>query len=173
MSALVLLVLTFVATTPTARSDQQHAGAAAARIRPGAMVRIEIAGGERIEGRLRSVTTDSMLIVGSTGERWLALARIDMLHERGRATRTGAIAGAVAGGVAGAGVVTLVCAIGRADDGVIGNEGQWADCAAVGGALGGAGGAAIGAGIGALIPKWHLRFSKRSGRFSRAETGGR
>jgi hypothetical protein len=115
-------------------------------------------GGERLEGRLRGMTADSLHITGPSGERWVALDQIQELQQRGRATKTAAIVGAVAGGVAVGSVVTVACAIGRSDDGVIGNENQWADCAAVGGAIGGLGGAAIGAGIGALIPKWHVRF---------------
>ena len=104
------------------------------------------------------MTTDSLLLAGPSGERWLAVDRIEELHERGRATKTAAIVGAVAGGVVGGYAVAVACSIGRADDGEIGNEDQWADCALAGAAVGGAGGALVGAGIGSLIPKWHVRF---------------
>jgi hypothetical protein len=157
--ATLFIPLLFATQTP---ARAQHTVAAAlTRIRFDARVSVEVSGGDRLEGQLRSVTADSLLLAVPSGQRWVALDEIAELQERGRATRMGAVAGAVAGGVAGAGMVTLVCAIGRADDGVIGNEDQWADCAAVGGALGGAGGAAIGAGIGSLIPKWHVRYRSR------------
>jgi hypothetical protein len=161
MSVRTVLVVAFLLASAIAAHAQQTVAAALARIRSGAVVRIDLPGREQLEGPLGTVTADSLLIAGSSGERWIALDQITELHERGRATKVAAIVGAVAGGVAGASVITLVCAIGRSDDGIIGNEGQWADCAAVGGALGAAGGAAIGAGIGSLIPKWHLRFRSR------------
>ena len=155
------VVIALLAAPFTAAHAQHPAAVELVRIRPGAFVRIDLAGRERLEGRLRSVTADSLLLEGPSGDRWVSLDQVETLHERGRATKTAAIAGAVAGGLGGAAFVTFVCAIGRSADGVIGNEGQWADCAAVGGALGAAGGAAIGAGIGALIPKWQLRFRAR------------
>lgn len=154
-------LLVSLISTPLIPRAQQEVGAALARIPSGARVRVEIAGGEQLEGRLRRVTADSVLLADLSGERWIALHGIEELHVLGRATKTGAIAGAVAGGLAVGAAVTYVCAIGRSDDGVIGNEDQWADCAFVGGALGGAGGAALGAGIGSLIPKWHVRYRSR------------
>jgi hypothetical protein len=155
------VVIALLAAPFTAAPAQHPAATALARIRAGALVRVDLAGREPFEGRLRSVTADSLLLEGPSGDRWVSLDQIGKLHERGRATKTAAIAGSIVGGLGGAAMVTFVCAIGRSDDGVIGNENQWADCAAVGGALGAAGGAVIGAGIGSLIPKWQLRFRSR------------
>ena len=154
-------LLVALISTHSAPRPEQELGPALARIRSGALLRVEVAGGDRLEGRLRRVTADSVLLAGQGGERWIALERIEQLHERGRATRTAAIIGGVAGGLAVGAAVTFVCAIGRSDDGVIGNENRWGDCALVGGAIGGAGGAAIGAGIGSFIPKWHMRYRSR------------
>jgi hypothetical protein len=154
------LILALLGAVPGDARAQHDAGPALAHIRSGALIRIDLAGRERLEGHLGSVTADSLLLTGPGGERWVALAQIEALYERVATTRAAAKIGAVTGGLVGGAVLGYACfAESSPDEGGKGSE--WMGCAAVGGILGAGGGAAIGAGIGSLIPKWHLRFGSR------------
>ena len=152
-------ILAVLGALPGAARPQHEAGPAS-HIRPGALVRVDLAGGERLEGHIRTVTADSVLLTGPTGERWVALAQIDELSERVGTIGRAAKIGAVAGGVVGSAALGVACYPESAPD--EGGKGyEWIGCAAVGGILGGGAGAAIGAGIGSLIPQWHVRFRSR------------
>ena len=147
--------------SPVARASAQLPPEPIARLKPGTTVRIDGETLGRIEGRFLRATPDSGVVVLQAAERGVPVAAITSLWERGKATKTGAIVGGVVGAAALGTLASVGCSIARSDDGKVGNEDQFADCAVLGALLGLVGGGALGTGVGALIPKWHLRY--RSG----------
>ncbi|HKK07245.1 MAG TPA: hypothetical protein VKA44_00020, partial [Gemmatimonadota bacterium] len=126
----------------------------ASRLEPWTPVRVWLAGGERLTGRLRSVEAGGLLLEGRTG--LVPLGSVDSLRVRGRRTRTGLLVGLVGGGAAGTAVGALIGAVVEALCEV--------DCAGTGAGIlvgaglgllaGSAGGAGLGAVLGSAIPRW-------------------
>lgn len=129
-------------------------------LRPGMVIRIEATTlQERLEGTLHEWASDTITIRPiNSPPRPIAISDVTALWSRGRATKTGALVGGAIGGLGGGIVLSLLCAIGSTDDGVIGNEGFDPGCAALGAGLGLLVGGGVGAGVGASIPTWRLRF---------------
>ncbi len=160
----VLAVALLAALAPTARGqDAPPAGvdsalhAALQAVRPGSVVRVELAGDGSLAGPLLAVSADTLRL-GGTGA--LPLDRLRTVWVRGRHTRRGATIGAIAGGAGGlaAGVFfgAVVAAVCEYDCPRPGHA------MVVGGLLGGVGGAlgggVLGAIIGAAVPRWERRW---------------
>lgn len=152
---LPLLALLFLPACASSR-----AAVPLAELRPGATVRVDTRRGPRYQGQLVQVRPDSlhMAIEGSP----LAVPRIDLVDmavERSR-WRTGAQIGAGVVGIPAAAALSLLCLISRSDNGQLGDEGKWVDCAFMGGLAGGAAGGLIGALVGSGSRHWlPVRFT--------------
>lgn len=117
------------------------------------VVRLQLQG-TRVTGRLVALSAGAAQIEAVAGLRSVALAEVDSVWVRGRATRTGMLVGAVTGAIAtGIFVGLVVSAVCEVDCENAGLEGGL-----VGFGIGAVGGALVGAAIGAAIPKWRLRF---------------
>jgi len=122
------------------------------RLKVGATLRVETASRGRIDGRLIRTAGDTLFLSAQQPEMVVAMPDLRGLWERGRATKTGALAGGLIG-AAGMGTVGGVFCGGI--DGTCNNRGGNIVLGAV---IGAAGGALIGGVIGAAIPKWHRRY---------------
>ncbi len=124
--------------------------------------------GARFAGPLAAVGRDTLVLSarggGPAAQATVApTAQVEALWVRGTAWQTGAIIGGSIVGASFGLLATVGCAIGRSDNGVIGDEGRWVDCALIGGAIGFAAGGLVGGAIGAMVPKWHVRYRARGG----------
>jgi hypothetical protein len=129
-------------------------------LRPGAAIRLEASASVgHLEGRFERYAADSLIMRSPAGARTpVPRGALNRLWVQGHSTKTGAIVGAAIGIVAGALIGGVGCGLGHSDDGIVGNEGFDAGCAAAGAGIGVVVGGGAGAGIGALIPKWRLRY---------------
>ncbi len=106
----------------------------------------------RIIGTITALSSGSAIIDGASGSRTIAVAGIDTLWTRDRATRTGALLGGVAGAITGGVLGYMVGALCDA-----------ADCrptgevAVIGGVIGIPLGMVAGALVGSVFPYWRRR----------------
>ncbi len=144
-------------------AQQRPARVVSLRLGRAVMVQVD---GARYAGRLASLAGDTLVLTPAEATALplvAPLARIEGVWVRGSAWKTGALVGGSVVGAAGVVVFSVGCIIVRSDNGVIGDEGRWADCALLGGAFGFAAGGLVGGAIGAMVPKWHVRYRARDG----------
>lgn len=157
-AALVLLLgLPGVAHTQVAPRADSALHARLAAIRPGALVRVDLAPGGRVAGPLVAVSADTLRLDGSAP---VPLGAVRTVWVRGRRTRQGATIGAIGGGAGGVAVGTLfgavVAALCEYDCPSSGHA--MAVGGLLGGVAGGVGGGVLGGIIGAVIPRWERRW---------------
>jgi hypothetical protein len=152
--AAVSAVILTAGAASAQESDSARARAVDA-IRPGTWIRVVPRSGPATEGLFLVREGATVVWRHDSVTNRLALADIDQLWVRGRATGTGAVVGGIAGGVLGIAVGLLIGEV------VCNNP----DCnantavAVVGFGAGGAvAGGLVGAGIGSLIPRWRPRL---------------
>lgn len=131
--------------------------AALHRLRPGALVRVQLARGTRVSGKLVGVDSDSLRLQAA---RPVPLGDLGTLWVRGRSTCRGATIGAVTGGAAGLGVGLLLGAVVAAvcEYDCPGRAGAMSVGGLAGAVAGAAGGGLLGAVIGAAIPRWERKW---------------
>lgn len=141
------------APTESVSAARAHAVAA---LRRGQVVRLQVRGDGRVQGRFLGSAGDTVLVGDSTAPRRVPVPAMETLWVRGGHTALGAIVG---GTFAGAADAYLFYVIGQMICGMDGNEKCRPAAFAVLGGLGGAlGGALMGGVIGMLFPKWQRRF---------------
>ena len=154
-------VAVLLSLAPAAAGHAQRAPTPFATLEPGDLVRVRTTAGNVVTGPLAAPIGDSVVIGDPAGQRApyrFSIPEVSVLWERGRAQKSGAVMGGIIGAAALGFLASAGCLIGRSDDGEIGNEGQWVDCALIGIGVGGLGGGLIGFGIGSAVPKWHRRY---------------
>jgi len=117
-------------------------------------VRVDTRAGTRYEGRLRALASDSIRVVLDSGDVALARADVTAMSVQRSQWQRGAWMGGLLVGVPSAAAFALLCAISRADNGTIGDEGSGLDCAVVFGLAGGAAGGLLGGLIGSRFDRW-------------------
>ncbi len=124
-------------------------------LEPGKRIRVETSGGPRLEGRFERYEGDSLVLRTTDASRVaVPVPSLTAVWVRGNALKTGAIVGGAAGAVVTGFLVGGLCGLARNEDGIPGNEGVDAGCAAAGAGIGLVVGGGVGAGVGALIPRW-------------------
>ncbi len=121
--------------------------------RPGAVLRAELSGGERVQGLLVSQDQVALTLRQDHAQRRVASAELGRVWVRERSTRTGAIVGGIAGAVSGGVLFNIVARVACES-----SDCQIAGATLVGVGVGALGGGLVGAVIGAAIPHWRLRF---------------
>jgi hypothetical protein len=152
----ILAVAVLLMLLPPAAVAQQLDGtrvAAVQTLRPGQVLRLDLAHTARVEGLLTLRNDTSLTLAGQDGPIRISLPEIERLWVRGRATRTGALIGAGVGLAAGLlyGFAISEAACGESDC-------SRAAVAGFVGLLGGAAGTVLGGGVGFALPRWQLRF---------------
>ena len=154
-------IAVLLSLAPGAVVHAQRAATPFATLEPGDLIRVRTTTGNVVTGPLTTPIGDSVVIgdpVGQGAAYQFSISEVSVLWERGRAQKSGALIGGIIGAAALGFLGSVGCLIGRSDDGDIGNEGQWVDCALIGIGVGGLGGGLIGFGIGSAVPKWHRRY---------------
>lgn len=129
---------------------------AAAAVRPGHFIRVELFGGQRLTGAFQTVGGDAITISDSLQQTRIPLTGVSRFWQRRRAIPAGAAVGGALGAGAGAFLGLIVAAVCETE-----NCPSMPRGAIVGGLLGAGFGAGAGAIVGAAIPRWSERYRYR------------
>ncbi len=157
MKSLWIGILLLTVTSPAPGAAQQRpadAGAAAALLRPGSVIRVILPDGQKVIGRL-GFAGDGRLGIrrADNGVDSLRLDRVRGLSVRGRQTRTGAIIGGIAG--AGFGIFVGLLSNALCEGGT---DCRGASPYLIAIPVFGGGGSLLGAVVGSAFPKWKRVF---------------
>lgn len=125
-------------------------------LRPGQVVRIQLYGAGRVQGRFLGSVDDTLLLGDSAAPRRVQVPTVERLWVRGRRTVLGAVVGGTVGAASTGGVLYLIGAILCGASG--GEDCRPGTLALIGAIGGGLGGALMGGAIGTLLPRWERRL---------------